>query len=107
MQEQQGFRFCCKVMEWPKVVMDVAEEGSTHLMQSLLTALLAVKQYKYERANLSQELGLFSSSLQARVTWCMLNINIALLCIFFQTSAGVKSSSSVTIMSSAPKKSQN
>lgn len=48
MQQQQGFRFCCKVMEWPKAVIDVAEEGSIHLMQSLHTALLAVKQYKYE-----------------------------------------------------------
>lgn len=37
----------------------VAEEGSIHLMQSLHTALLAVKQYKYERANQSQELGIF------------------------------------------------
>lgn len=68
MQQQQGFRFCCKVMEWPKAVIDVAEEGSIHLMQSLLTALLAVKQYKYEGENLSQGLGLFSSFLQARVT---------------------------------------
>lgn len=89
------------------MVMDVAEEGSIHLPQSLPTALLAVKQYKWERANLSQELGLSSCSLQDRVTWCMLNINIVLPCVVFQTSAGVKSSGSLMIMSFAPKKSQN
>ena len=38
----KDFRFCCKVMEWPKVVMDVAEEDYIHLMQSLCIAFLAV-----------------------------------------------------------------
>lgn len=43
MQVQEGFRFCCKVIKWPKAVVDVADETSIHLMQSLHTALLAVK----------------------------------------------------------------
>lgn len=73
--------------EWPEVVIDVAEEASIHLTQSLRIALLTVKQYKYERANLSEELDLSSSSLQVRVTWCILNINTVLPRIFFQTLA--------------------
>lgn len=42
----QGLRFHCDVMDWPVMGMDVAVEGSVHLMQSLRAAFLAVKQYK-------------------------------------------------------------